>query len=258
MLQNTVASHALLLIITWAKHMVVSVADMWKHETVITPTTSLVQSGLVSAVVTVVGFHFHCFKLPSSLHILWGFDWEGEWCRKREGGEGGVCLQNPPLSLASLPRRSAAFPCPHSAVSNRRGLQGEAGWIQTGMGLKETYCEVTFFPNADRSQVSSWRNYPHESCPLWCLPRMRTWKGIRYDRVLSASRSEPDSHLLQAAWSARCVRAHVECPWMWNSSTAMCCYLRVCCSQVAAHFSIHARPPVCALPSLPFTQRSLW
>lgn len=179
--------------------------------------------------------------------------------KEREGGEGGVCLQIFfPLSLASLPRLSAAFPCPHSAVSNRRGLQGEAGRIQTGMGLKEIYCEVTFFPNADRSQVSSRRNYPHESCPLWCLPRMRTWKGIRYGRTLSASHSAPGSHLLQAAWSARRIRAHVECPWMWNSSTAMCCYLRVCCSQVTAHFSIHTRPPVCALPSLPFTQRSLW
>lgn len=54
------------------------------------------------------------------------------------------------------------------------------------------------------------------------------------------------------------ILAHVECPRMLNSSIAMCCYLRVCCSQVTAHFSIHARPPVCALPSLPFTQRSLW
>lgn len=96
-----------------------------------------------------------------------------------------------PLNLASLPCLLAAFPCPHSAVSNRRGLQGEAGRSQTGMGLKEAYCEVTFFPNAGRSQVSSWRNYSYESCPLWCLPRMRTWKGIRYGRALSASRSEP-------------------------------------------------------------------
>lgn len=71
-----------------------------------------------------------------------------------------------PLNLASLPCLPAAFPCPPYAVSNRRGLQGEAGRSQTGMGLKETYCEVTFFPNAGRSQVSSWRNYPHESCPL--------------------------------------------------------------------------------------------
>lgn len=54
----------------------------------------------------------------------------------------------------------AAFPCLHSAVSNRRGLQGEAGPSQTGMGLKETYCEVTFFPNASRSQVSSLPELP--------------------------------------------------------------------------------------------------
>lgn len=59
------------------------------------------------------------------------------------------------------------------------------------MGLKETYCEVTFFPNAGRSQVSSWRNYPHESCPLWCLPRLGIWRGIRHGRALSASHSEP-------------------------------------------------------------------
>lgn len=104
-----------------------------------------------------------------------------------------------PLNAASLPCLSAAFPCPHSAVSNRRGLQGEAGRSQTGMGLKEAYCEVTFFPNASRSQVSSWRNYPHESCPLWCLPRMRTWKGIRYGRALSASHSEPVGHSVRAA-----------------------------------------------------------
>lgn len=160
-----------------------------------------------------------------------------------------------PLNLAFLPCLPAAFPCPHSAVSNRRGLQGEAGRSQTGMGLKEAYCEVTFFPNAGRSQVSSWRNYPHESCPLWCLPRMRTWKGIRYGRALSASHSEPVGASSRTAFP---IPAHVECPRMWNSSTAMCCYLRVCCSQVTAHFSIHARPPVCALPSLPFTQRSLW
>lgn len=163
-----------------------------------------------------------------------------------------------PLNSASLPCLSATFPCPHSAVFNRRGLQGEAGRSQTGMGLKEPYCEVTFFPNAGRSQVSSWWNYPHESCPLWCLLRMRTWKGIRYGRVLSASHSEPAGSSVRADWTAFLILAHAECPRMRNSSTAMCCYLRVCCSQVTAHFSIHAHPPVCALPSLPFTQRSLW
>lgn len=163
-----------------------------------------------------------------------------------------------PLNLASLPCLSAAFPCPHSAVSNRRGLQGEAGRSQTGMGLKEAYCEVTFFPNAGRSQVSSWRNYPHESCPLWCLPRMRTWKGIRYGRALISFPFGTGGSLGASSRTAFPILAHVECPRMWNSSTAMCCYLRVCCSQVTAHFSIHARPPVCALPSLPFTQRSLW
>lgn len=163
-----------------------------------------------------------------------------------------------PLNLATVHCFSVAFPCPHSAVFNRGGLQGEAGRSQTGMGLKEAYCEVTFFPNAGRSQVSSWRNYPHESCPLWCLPRMRTWKGIRYGRALSASLSEPVSYSVQAPWTAFPILAPTECPWIWNSSPAMCCYLRVYCSQVTAHFSIHARPPVCALPSLPFTQRSLW
>lgn len=154
----------------------------------------------------------------------------------------------------SLHSLSAAFPCPHSAIFNRRGLQEEAGRSQTGMGLKEAYCEVTFFPNADRSQVSSWRNYPHESCPLWCLLRMRTWKEIRYGRVLSASHSKPVSH--SQPGPAFPILTH--CRVSVNSSSAICCYLAERRSQVAAHFSIHARPPVCALPSLPFTQRSLW
>lgn len=67
MLQNTVASHVLVQIITSARLLVVPVADIWKHKTGITPTTSPVQSGLVSAVVTVDEFQVHCFKFRSLL-----------------------------------------------------------------------------------------------------------------------------------------------------------------------------------------------
>lgn len=41
-----------------------------------------------------------------------------------------------------------------------------------------------------------------------------------------------------------------ECLVLWNSSTAMCCYLRACYSQVTAHFSIHA-PSSCLCTSFP-------
>lgn len=79
------------------------------------------------------------------------------------------------------------------SLQQRSVLKG--GWLsQTGMGLKEPYCEVTYFPNAGRRRISSWWNYPHESCSLWCLPRLRTWKGIRYGRVLSVSFSKLVGH----------------------------------------------------------------
>lgn len=87
------------------------------------------------------------------------------------------------------------------------------------------------------------------------------YPGWEYGEELGMA--EPDqlpvrNRLVRTTGQPFPILAHVECPGLWNSSTAMCCYLRVCYSQVTAHFSIHARPPVCALPSLPFTQRSLW
>lgn len=80
----------------------------------------------------------------------------------------------------------------------QRSVLKRGGSSQTGMGLKEPYCEVTYFPNAGRRRTGSWWNYPHESYPLWCPPRLRTWKGIRWGRALSASGSDagqkqPDS-----------------------------------------------------------------
>lgn len=114
-----------------------------------TPATR--QLKLVSLAFTVREFCFLCMSPLLSLnHSVWK----------------GLCLQVFPLCLAFLYCLSATFPCPHSAISNRGGLQDEARQSQTGLGLKEAYCEVTFFSNVDRSQVSSCRNYPHESCPL--------------------------------------------------------------------------------------------
>ena len=161
--------------------------------------------------------------------------------------KGGVCLEDfsPQLSLPSLP--FLPFPCPHSAIFNRRGLQEEAGRSQTGMGLKETYCEVTFFPNADRSQVSSWRNYPNESCPLWCLPRMRTWKGIRYGRVLSASHSE-----LVSYWCLDSLSQPHSCRLFVNVEFLHCHVLllkRVLQPSCCAVF--HPRPSSCLCTSFP-------
>lgn len=64
------------------------------------------------------------------------------------------------------------------ALSRNRGvLQARSGRRTDGhRPLKEQYCEVTFFPNASGSQVSSWRNYAmnHTHCDAYS--EMRTWK----------------------------------------------------------------------------------
>lgn len=125
------------------------------------------------------------WKIPLlTAHHLFTRVWRAGKMREGGGDFFSLLLRG----LSSLPSR-----CIHwsSVCSLQQRSVLKRGWSsQTGMGLKEPYCEVTYFPNAGRRRISSWWNYPHESCPLWCLPRLRTWKGIRYGRVLSASCSK--------------------------------------------------------------------
>lgn len=118
---------------------------------------------------------------------------------------------------------------PHFPLFRNRGV------LQAGSGrrtdrdrpLKEQYCEVTFFPNVSGGQVSSCRNYPmnHTHCDAYS--KMRTWKGIRYGKSYQSSNMD------------KCPQRRGDFPATVNeknSSAAICCYLKACCSQAECAF----------------------
>ena len=174
------------------------------------------------------------------------------------GKEECVCkIFSPQLSLFFL-----AF-LPHSLVLTLQSLT-EEGFKERLVEVRQGWAWKRRIVRSHSSQMQAGAKsvaggitpMNHAHCDAY--PGWEHGKELGTAEPLSASHSEPVARSVRAAGQPFPSFAHVECPRMWNSSTAMCCYLRVCCSQVTAHFSIHARPPVCALPSLPFTQRSLW
>lgn len=180
-----------------------------------------------------------------------------EWWKSRKDREGGVCLEDffffPQLSLSSLPFCLSLVLTLQSLTEEgfkKRLVEVRQGWAwkrhivrshssQMQTGAKSVAGGITPMNHAHCDAYPGWGHGKELGmAESYQLP-IRNWSAT-------------------GAWTVFPNLTHVDCSWMWNSSTAMCCYLSVCCSQVAAQFSIHARPPVCALPSRPFTQRSLW